>query len=146
MTKVARPEEFAQRLDKSNVHHLKDPSTAYCSDRNWGCARNPKTKQMQFVNFKTVTVRSLVHITMLASLNGESFRINPWETVRDYMNRLRKQCPEIDAKRIDEFILLYEEARFADRNFEADKWEKLSENVLYFDEFQNGRAADMDIS
>mmetsp|Transcript_1945 Transcript_1945/g.3871 ORF Transcript_1945/g.3871 Transcript_1945/m.3871 type:complete len:414 (+) Transcript_1945:2429-3670(+) len=113
-----------------------------CKDPNWGYIGSPNLEHGNVykskVNYKHCTAGSFEIISEIATKRHPDLAIEPWETVRDYMTRLKKVCTSggvlhrIDASKCDQFVLFYEDAKFGQGDFDVTKWKQVQENLEYF--------------
>jgi len=111
-----------------------------CKDTNWGYVDGSgfgrkDSEGVTKVNFKHYTSKSFEFVSELAARANPEYKIQPLETVRDYMKRLQKEESEIDKSVCEEFVNLYEEAKFGNRSFDNSKWGRVRENLSYFHNF-----------
>mmetsp|Transcript_15645 Transcript_15645/g.28683 ORF Transcript_15645/g.28683 Transcript_15645/m.28683 type:complete len:375 (+) Transcript_15645:462-1586(+) len=120
-----------------------------CRDPNWGyvCLKDDGSKKGPAgsikVNYKSHTASSYEYISSIAAKCNPAWQITPWETVREYITRLKKTCTgdrvrsglPINPVKCDEFIALYEEARFHSADFNVEKWEQVRRNTNYFSRY-----------
>mmetsp|Transcript_8791 Transcript_8791/g.17390 ORF Transcript_8791/g.17390 Transcript_8791/m.17390 type:complete len:510 (-) Transcript_8791:101-1630(-) len=115
-------------------------------DRNWGYVDSSTIgrkngAKLSRVNFKRYTSRSYEFVSELAARQNPAYKIHSWETVREYMGRLKVLCkpPDrstaISESRCDEFVALYEEARFSAATFDVAKWDLVRKNLHYFHQY-----------
>ncbi len=129
---------------------MNEPDNA-CADPNWGFVNMGDLRDADGapgqgpghggvatkVNFKRDAADgAFVFISNVAGRVNVEYRIKAWETVRDYVSRLELSCqerePPLDHQRCEEFVALYDEARFCAATFDAAKWNRVRKSLEYF--------------
>lgn len=112
-----------QRLCESLPQKLGQPS----GDPNWGKSDNGVAyhfKDAIAVSFKSLEDAAVHYDAEL------SFRPN--ETVRDFVERIKRRCPTINHEICDRYVATYEEAKFGRKSFNQQMYDSFLTDTFYY--------------
>jgi hypothetical protein len=82
------------------------------------------------VHFNTSIANSYLVLDEAVTLACPGLRLRSFKTIREYFKALQKEFPEIDQEIADQYVTMYEEARFGNRKFSEKEYNKFMNIVL----------------
>ncbi|KAN0019391.1 hypothetical protein ACTFIU_002599 [Dictyostelium citrinum] len=99
----------------SNIGHL-----------GWG----PPNSEYSKVHFKTSISKSWIVLESAATHYSSHLKKDPKSCIRDYIEFLLEQCPQLDRKHANHYIDIYEKARFSDQEFTLEQYTQFMSNLI----------------
>jgi hypothetical protein len=82
------------------------------------------------VHFNTSIARSHIVLDEAVTVACPGLRLRSFRTVKDYIKALQKEFPEIDQSLADQYVSMYEAARFGNYKFNEKEYNKFMNVVL----------------
>ncbi|KAM9995317.1 hypothetical protein ACTFIY_001505 [Dictyostelium cf. discoideum] len=99
----------------SNIGHL-----------GWG----PPNSEYSKVHFKTSISKSWIVLESAATHYSSHLKKDPKSCIRDYVEFLLEQCPQLDRHHANHYIDTYEKARFSDQEFTLEQYTQFMSNLI----------------